>query len=114
MEQVFISLTLAELEPIFKSWVREACENLNFKIDNQTEIEKFLDINEASAFLNLAVSTIYSKVSKKELPYMKRGKRLYFSKTELLDYIKGGRKQTVSEIETEVHSYLKMGGGKNA
>ena len=41
--------------------------------------EQFLNIQEAAQFLNLTVPTIYSKVSKRELPCMKRGKRLYFS-----------------------------------
>jgi len=44
------------------------------------EAEKLLTIKEASEFLKLTVPTIYSKVSKNELPYMKQGKRLYFSK----------------------------------
>lgn len=54
--------------------------------------EKFLTINEASEFLNISVPTIYSKVSKNELPVMKRGKRLYFSNIELQEYLKQGRK----------------------
>jgi excisionase family DNA binding protein len=63
--------------------------------------EKLLSIKEAADFLNLSVPTIYSKVSKNEMPHMKRGKRLYFTREELLDYIKGGRKKTNSEIESE-------------
>jgi len=69
--------------------------------------EQFLTIQEAAKFLNLSVPTIYSKVSKGELPVMKRGKRLHFSSTELMQYIKDGRKKTNSEIEAEALSYLK-------
>ena len=54
--------------------------------------EKFLSIQEAGEFLNLSVPTLYSKVSKGSIPVMKRGKRLYFSSIELLEYIKQGRK----------------------
>jgi len=68
--------------------------------------EKFLNIQEAAQFLNLSVPTIYSKVSKGELPVMKRGKRLYFSNTELIEYIKEGRKKSYAEIEQEAESYL--------
>lgn len=63
--------------------------------------EKLLTIKEAADFLNLSVPTMYSKVSKGELPVMKRSKRLYFSKEELLLYIKQGRKKTNAEIESE-------------
>jgi hypothetical protein len=57
-------------------------------------------------FLNLSVPTIYSKVSKNELPYMKRSKRLYFSSSELLEYLKHGRKLSNAEIEQEAEAYL--------
>lgn len=55
--------------------------------------EQLLTIQEAAEFLSLTVPTMYSKVSKGELPVMKRSKRLYFSRTELLDYLKDGRKK---------------------
>lgn len=71
-----------------------------------TETEQLLTIKEASDFLKLSVSTLYSKVSKNELPYMKQGKRLYFSSMELMEYIKQGRKKTNAEIEAEVEVYL--------
>lgn len=63
-------------------------------------------VEQAADFLTLSVPTIYSKVSRRELPYMKRGKRLYFSKDELLQYLQAGRKQTLSEIENEAGEYL--------
>ena len=68
--------------------------------------EQLLTIQAASQFLALSVPTMYSKVSKGELPVMKRGKRLYFSRTELLDYIKKGRKKSYAEIEQEAETYL--------
>lgn len=68
--------------------------------------EKFLTIQEAAALFNLTVPTMYSKVSKGELPVMKRGKRLYFSRNELQEYLKNGRKKSNSEIEKEAEIYL--------
>lgn len=70
------------------------------------EPEQLLTIQQASEFLSLSVPTIYSKVSKNELPYMKRSKRLYFSRTELLNYLKEGRKKSTAEIEQEAEAYL--------
>lgn len=66
----------------------------------------FLTIQEAAKFLSLKVPTLYSKVSKGELSCMKRGKRLYFSQTELSDYLKQGRKKTLTEIASEADNYL--------
>jgi excisionase family DNA binding protein len=68
--------------------------------------EQLLTVQEAAQFLNLKVPTIYSKVSKGELPVMKRSKRLYFSSTELMEYLKKGRKKSNVEIEQEAEAYL--------
>jgi len=68
--------------------------------------EQLLTIQEAAKFLNLSVPTIYSKVSRGELPVMKRTKRLYFSRKELLNYVKAGRKKTNTEIEAKANSYI--------
>jgi excisionase family DNA binding protein len=68
--------------------------------------ERLLTIQEAAEFLSLTVPTMYSKVSKGELPVMKRSKRLYFSRTELLEYLKDGRKKSNAEIEAEAKAYL--------
>lgn len=68
--------------------------------------EKLLTIQEAAEFLSLTVPTMYSKASKREIPVMKRSKRLYFSRTELLEYLKDGRKKSNAEIEQEAKAYL--------
>lgn len=73
---------------------------------NTEQPEQLLTIQEAAQFLNLTVATIYSKVSKGELPVMKRSKRLYFSSTELMEYLKEGRKKSNAEIEQEAERYL--------
>jgi excisionase family DNA binding protein len=70
------------------------------------EAERLLSVQEAANFLNLTVPTIYSKVSKRELPVMKRSKRLYFSSFELMDYLKDGRKKSNAEIEAQADAYL--------
>lgn len=107
MEQVFFNVPLSKLEPIFKRWMKEAqAESQTIPGECIDQPEKLLTIQEAADFLNLSVPTMYSKVSKGELPVMKRGKRLYFSRTELLDYLKEGRKRSNADIEAEANSYL--------
>ena len=54
------------------------------------EKDVLLTVKQTAKLLHMTVPTIYTKVSRKELPYMKRGKRLYFSRTELLAYLKEG------------------------
>ncbi|MCP4438322.1 MAG: helix-turn-helix domain-containing protein [Aureispira sp.] len=87
----------------------EAIEKLllNRRKDQSTEEkDELLTVQQAAEFLILSVPTIYSKVSRGELPVMKQGKRLYFSKEELMEYLKAGRKKTNTELEAEAEAYL--------
>lgn len=107
MEQVFFNVPLSKLEPIFKRWIKEVQTEIQSERVYKTEPQdELLNIQQASELLNLSVPTIYSKVSKFELPVMKRSKRLYFSKTELIEYLKAGKRKTSEEIEAEADAYL--------
>ena len=77
------------------------------------EIDKPLAIEEAADLLKLSKQTIYKYVREHEIPFSKKGKRLYFSKAEILEWIKEGRKKTLSEIKAETHTYLKRKGTKH-
>ena len=90
---------IANISERVTSNILEAVRNSQLSTDQP---EQLLTIQQAAEFLSLTVPTIYSKVSKGELPFMKRGKRLYFSKTELMEYIKAGRKQTKAELDRNI------------
>lgn len=69
---------------------------------NEADHDSLFSIKQASAFLNLSNSTIYGKVCRREIPVSKQGKKLYFSKTELLAWIRSGRKSTIAEVANSV------------
>lgn len=86
----------------------ESIEKLLSKSNEPQPIEQpdqLLTIQQAAEFLSLAVPTLYSMVSRGDLPVMKRSKRLYFSRIELINYLKQGRRKTHAEIEAEAESY---------
>ena len=64
-----------------------------------------VSIKEAADYINLTIPTIYGLVHRSEIPVSKKGKRLYFSKKELTEWIKTGRRKTNDEIleEKEIH-----------
>ena len=108
MEQTLTFDKFPEAVTMLTNEVREL-KRLLIEKQEQTPTEhpeQLLTIQQASELLNLTVPTMYSKVSKGELPVMKRGKRLYFSRAELMDYIKEGRKKSNAEIEAEAEAYL--------
>jgi excisionase family DNA binding protein len=71
-----------------------------------TQRDDLFSVEQAAAFLKLSVPTIYGLVSRREVPYMKNRKRLYFSKHELTDWIKTGRTITATEADKEADKYL--------
>lgn len=76
-----------------------------------TESDQLLTIQEAGEFLNLSVPTIYGYVHKAEIPVSKKGKRLYFSKKELTDWIKSGRRKTIGEVALEAELFIRQNKG---
>ena len=70
------------------------------------EADQLLTIKQAAEMLTLSVPTIYGLVHDAKIPVSKKGKRLYFSRQELTDWIKSGRKKTSAEISAEAENYL--------
>ncbi len=53
--------------------------------------EEWLDINGACALLKLSKSAIYKRTMEQTMPFYKTGKKLLFKRSELEEYIIGGR-----------------------
>jgi excisionase family DNA binding protein len=85
-----------------KRILEEAGKDKNL-INVSAEPEKLINVDEAAEFLDLTKPTIYTKVSRGELPYIKKGKRIYFQKSKLLEYYKQGSKEP---IEAKVNEYF--------
>ena len=73
---------------------------------------ELMTISQAAEFLNLSVQTLYGKVCHKEIPVSKKGKRLYFYKSELEDWIRSGKKKTLAELKQEFPAMVRSGKGK--
>lgn len=86
----------------------EALALLKSKFEQRQDLEELMTVDEAASLLRLSVSRVYTLISKNELPYIKRTKRCYFLRSELLSYLKEGRnrKMTKSEIVAEANSSL--------
>lgn len=69
-------------------------------------VDAFMNIDETSKLINLAKSSIYGLVHRKKIPYHKVGKKLYFSKESILQWINNGKNNTTSDIEAKADEYL--------
>lgn len=87
----------------------EYLEKLILRISlSEENKEELLNVEEASKLLNLSVATIYSKVCKREIPFNKKGKRIYFYKHELMEWIKSGRIKTYAEMKNDIEKRSKL------
>lgn len=90
--------------------IRERLLRIEKYLETFVDAEKtpsYLSISEAAEFLSLAKSTLYIKVCRMEIPVHKRGKRLYFEKGELNQWIKSSRRKTGEELQIEADQYLR-------
>ena len=62
------------------------------------DTDEIMTVEQLSDYLTIARQTIYEKCSKKEIPYFKAGKRLYFKKSVINDWINSGRRYTTDEL----------------
>lgn len=97
----------------------EKVRRIEALLENQpaagVDVIRMLNVTEAAAFLDISVQSLYTKVSRREIPVHKPGKRLYFNQQELLDWMMGGRLKTRQEIEREAEQHLvALGQKRNA
>ena len=67
---------------------------------------ELMNVQQVAEYITLSVQTIYGLVHKMEIPNSKRGKRLYFKRTDIDDWIGQSRRKTRVEIEQEASNYL--------
>lgn len=103
MGQAFLtSLNEEEFKLLLKQIIKEVLEERG-GTDTTSEI---LDAEQAADFLNMALPTLYEKTCRKLIPHFKQGKKLYFKRSELQEWIQAGKVKTQKEIEQEAENYV--------
>jgi excisionase family DNA binding protein len=85
-QNLLYSTSKEELAEIIKKAVSESL-NSHIPDQSQNKYSKYLTIEEVSEYLHLAVPTLYSFTSKNEIPFIKKGKKLYFKKADLDNWL---------------------------
>ena len=102
---VFTQLSIAEIRQLFRQELEGYFTTHKPLASKDPDTDELLTVQDAAKFLSLSVPTVYGLISKKELPVMKRSKRCYFSKVELMNYLKQGRQKTHAEIAYDVEVF---------
>lgn len=87
--------------------VKKITNKLNLSLGSglNSKEEQFLNINEVAKLLSMTKGSIYGLVHKNAIPFHKKGK-LYFLKSEILDWIKSGKRETKSSLDEKADDYL--------
>jgi hypothetical protein len=107
------NLTLETLPKAFTYLTNEVSEIKRILLEKsneqQTDKDRWLDLNELCIYHpdKPTKPTVYGWVHSGLIPVHKGGKKLRFLKSEIDNWIKQGRKKTVSEINNNAEQYLK-------
>ena len=83
------------------------------KQELQPAQENPININELSDLIGKTVPTIYGYCQRNEIPYNKKGNRLYFFKSQIIEWVKTGKQKTLKELQAEADAYLTNKKGLN-
>lgn len=81
------------------------------KLDEQNLLQKtVLNFNEACSYLDVSPSHLYKLTSTRQIPHFcPQGKKLYFKRIELDEWLQRNRQDTTEEIEKQVTENLTRG-----
>jgi len=99
MEKIIV-IPQSELENLIQNSVRKIFNEQTVK--PKESVNEVFSLEQASQYLNLAKQTIYGFTSKRKIPFIKKGKKLYFKLCDLEQWLETGRKKSKSEILDEL------------
>ena len=86
--------------------------NMSLPANNQGDDNERMDVTEAQKYIpgHPAVQTIYGWTSNGQIPYHKIGKRIYFVKSELDEWLSHGQHKSDDDLRKEAEEYVKRHG----
>ena len=99
-----ITVTNLTIDDITKA-IRNELKAYFAQIEETEREDEIGGIELAIELTGLAKPTIYGLVSERKIPHSKRGKKLYFSRFELLEWLTNGKRKTRDEIAEEAANF---------
>lgn len=72
----------------------------------EKSVDEILWMDDAAELLNLAKPTIYGLISKRKIPSYKKGRKVYFLRSELEAWLMAGRRKTYDELALDAERHL--------
>lgn len=86
--------------------IEKAIQNLNIG-EPIAPVNELLDVKQVASYLKVTKSAIYKLTSMSVIPHYKNGKRLYFKKSDIDEWIFSKRIKTNDDIEKEAMEYIR-------
>ena len=88
--------------------ILEKLDRLEQKLEEQNLLMKeVLNFNETCTYIDISASHLYKMTSQKLIPHFcPQGKKLYFKRAELDEWLLRNRQDSTDEIETMAANYL--------
>ncbi len=86
--------------------IEKAIAALNY-ISDIPDSNQIMNISEVAAYIKVAKATIYGMTHRNTIPHYKKGKKLYFKKSEIDEWIFSKRIKTNLDIENEAMEYIR-------
>ena len=80
----------------------ERIEELLRNQSSQEPDERMFTVPEVAEYLHLSVPSIYRLTSQRGIPHTRKGKKLYFLKSEINVWLSQGRRKTIDELQAEI------------
>ena len=84
--------------------IESAIEKLNATSNNSDD--NFMDIKQVASFIGVSKVTVYGMTHKQTIPHFKVGKRLYFKKSDIINWITSSRVLTRQELNQKADEYI--------
>lgn len=88
--------------------ILQKLNSIEQKLSEQTLLQKeMLNPEEAARYLNVSRSYLYKMTSRRVIPhYCPNGKKLFFKRTEIDEWLQANRKKTRKETESDAVGYI--------
>ena len=73
------------------------------------ENNDFINVKDVAELLKISVYQVYHLTATRQIPHYKPGKKIFFLKSELIEWIKQSRVATMNELDTKAKNYARKG-----
>jgi len=104
-----IEATVDQLKVFAQTLLEEYVQRLgDAEINKAEEIEAPCNAQEIAEYLDVTRQHIYWMTSKRRIPFIRRGRRVYFLKSQVKAWLEERQQKTYKDLEAQAQEYLEQ------